>query len=143
MIVVTVFHLILNQMENCHHDHISFNLKGIGNLFFWMIAAVMLTQITNSDKWQNRTNRRSESFSFHYSKWIDNFSNANSAAKKNFYFPLLKKYNGNCTLKSSDHHSGRRPLSQKDRQRVADNRVGYFSVSGKPLSSCTRELIFR
>ena len=43
MIVVTVLLLILNQMEfhlvqnrkgNCHHDHISFNMKGNGNLVF-------------------------------------------------------------------------------------------------------------
>jgi len=41
MIVVTVFLSILNQMElhlvqnrkeNCHHDHIPFNLKGNGNI---------------------------------------------------------------------------------------------------------------
>ena len=43
MIVVTVFHSILNQMEfhlvqnlkeNRHHDHISFNVKGIGSIVF-------------------------------------------------------------------------------------------------------------
>ena len=42
-IVVTVFHSTLNQMEihlvqnrkeNCHHDHIRFNLKGNGMLLF-------------------------------------------------------------------------------------------------------------
>jgi len=42
-IVGTVFHSILNQMEyhlvqnrkeNCHHDHIPFNVKGNGNIFF-------------------------------------------------------------------------------------------------------------
>ena len=41
IIVVTVFLLILNQMEfhlvqnrkeNCHHDHIPFNVKGNGNV---------------------------------------------------------------------------------------------------------------
>ena len=41
MIVVTVFLSILNQMnfhllqnrkENCHHDHIPFNVKGNGNI---------------------------------------------------------------------------------------------------------------
>ena len=43
MIVVTVFFSILNQMdfhlvqnrkENCHHDHIPFNVKGNGNIVF-------------------------------------------------------------------------------------------------------------
>ena len=43
MIVGTVFLSILNQMEfylvqnlkeNCHHDHIPFNLKGKGNVVF-------------------------------------------------------------------------------------------------------------
>ena len=43
MIVVTVFLSILNQMEvhlvqnrkeNCHHDHIPFNMKGNGNIVF-------------------------------------------------------------------------------------------------------------
>ena len=41
MIMMTVFLLILNQMEfhlvqngkeNCNHDHIPFNLNGIGNI---------------------------------------------------------------------------------------------------------------
>ena len=26
------FHLVLNRKENCHHDHIPFNGKGIGNI---------------------------------------------------------------------------------------------------------------
>ena len=43
MVVMTVFHSILNQMkfhliqnrkENCHHDHIPFNMKGNGNIVF-------------------------------------------------------------------------------------------------------------
>ena len=43
MVVVTVFRSILNQMkfhlvqnrqEYCHHDHIPFNVKGIGNIVF-------------------------------------------------------------------------------------------------------------
>ena len=47
MIMVTVFLSILNQMnfhlvqnrkENCHHDHISFNLKGNGNIVFSVCA---------------------------------------------------------------------------------------------------------
>ena len=42
MIVVTVFpliespmefRLVHNQNENYHHNHITFNLKGIGNMF--------------------------------------------------------------------------------------------------------------
>ena len=42
-IMVTVFHWILNQMEfhlvqnrkeKCHHDHIPFNVKGIGSIVF-------------------------------------------------------------------------------------------------------------
>ena len=28
------FHLVQNRKENCHHDHIPFNLKGIGNMVF-------------------------------------------------------------------------------------------------------------
>ena len=28
------FHLVQNRMENCHHDHIPFNLKGNGNIVF-------------------------------------------------------------------------------------------------------------
>ena len=43
MIMVTVFLSMLNQMEfnlvqnrkeNCHHDHIPFNVKGNGNIVF-------------------------------------------------------------------------------------------------------------
>ena len=43
MIMVTVFlsisnqlefHLVQNQKENCHHDHIRFNVKGNGNIVF-------------------------------------------------------------------------------------------------------------
>ena len=26
------FHLVQNRKENCHHDHIPFNVKGIGNI---------------------------------------------------------------------------------------------------------------
>ena len=42
MIVVTIFisilnrmdlHLVQNRKENCHHDHILFNVKGNGNSF--------------------------------------------------------------------------------------------------------------
>ena len=28
------FHLLQNRRENCHHDHIPFNLKGNGNIVF-------------------------------------------------------------------------------------------------------------
>ena len=43
MVVVTVFlsiltqmefHLVQNRKENCHHDHIPFNLKGNRNIVF-------------------------------------------------------------------------------------------------------------
>ena len=43
MILVTVtlailnqmdFNLVQNQLENCHHDHIPFNVKGSGNIVF-------------------------------------------------------------------------------------------------------------
>ena len=43
MIAVTVFisilnqmefHLVKDRMENCHHDHIPFNVKGIGDIVF-------------------------------------------------------------------------------------------------------------
>ena len=27
-------HLVQNQEENCHHDHIPFNVKGNGNIVF-------------------------------------------------------------------------------------------------------------
>ena len=26
------FHLVQNRQGNCHHDHIPFNVKGIGNI---------------------------------------------------------------------------------------------------------------
>ena len=28
------FHLVQNRKENCHYDHILFNMKGIGNIVF-------------------------------------------------------------------------------------------------------------
>ena len=28
------FHLVQNQIENCHNDHIPFDLKGNGNIVF-------------------------------------------------------------------------------------------------------------
>ena len=27
-------HFVQNRKENCHHDHIPFNVKGIGNIVF-------------------------------------------------------------------------------------------------------------
>ena len=51
MIVVTVFIVILNQMElhlvqnrneNCHHNHIPFNVTGNGNLAFSVYATCFL-----------------------------------------------------------------------------------------------------
>ena len=58
MIVVTVFLLILNQMgfhmvqnrkENCHYDHIPFNVKGNGNIVFSFIR--------NSAEWAGQENK--------------------------------------------------------------------------------------
>ena len=52
MIVGTVFLLILNQMEihlvqnrmeNCHHEHISFNMKG--NIVFSMNLTASIVQV--------------------------------------------------------------------------------------------------
>ena len=57
MIVVTVFLSILNQMEiqlvqnrkeNCHHDHIPFNLKGKEML----VSSVQLSTLTHLVRWQ-------------------------------------------------------------------------------------------
>ena len=51
MTVVTVFlsilkqikfHLVQNLKENCHHDHIPFNVKGIGNTVFSVRANTLL-----------------------------------------------------------------------------------------------------
>ena len=28
------FHMVQNRKENCHHDHIPFNVKGNGNIVF-------------------------------------------------------------------------------------------------------------
>ena len=33
------FHLVQNQMENYPHDHIPFNVKGIGNIVFSVRAS--------------------------------------------------------------------------------------------------------
>ena len=52
MIVETVFLSILNQIEfhldqnrkeNCHHDHIPFNMKGNGNLVFSVCRSAIFT----------------------------------------------------------------------------------------------------
>ena len=54
MIIVTVFHSILNQMEfhlvqnrkeNCHHDHILFNVKGNGNKVFSVQRDIDMQQL--------------------------------------------------------------------------------------------------
>ena len=37
------FHLVQNRKENCHHDDIPFNLKGIGNIVrFLSVEAICL-----------------------------------------------------------------------------------------------------
>ena len=36
------FHLVQNRKENCHYDHILFNLKGNGNIIFSVYAAVIV-----------------------------------------------------------------------------------------------------
>ena len=33
------FHLVQNRKENCHHDHIPFNVKGNGNIAFSVYCA--------------------------------------------------------------------------------------------------------
>ena len=33
------FHLVKNRKENCHHDHIPFNVKGNGNIVFSVYAS--------------------------------------------------------------------------------------------------------
>ena len=38
------FHLVQNRKENCHHDHIPFNVKGNGNIVF-SVNAYNLTKI--------------------------------------------------------------------------------------------------
>ena len=51
MIVVTVylsflnqmdFHLVQNWKENCHHDHIPFNMKGNGNIYFFQCVHLII-----------------------------------------------------------------------------------------------------
>ena len=41
------FHLVQNRMENCHHDHIPFNLKGNGNIVFSVQKQRSITVHTN------------------------------------------------------------------------------------------------
>ena len=38
------FHLVQNRKENCHHDHIPVNVKGVGNIVFsvWQLIAVFI-----------------------------------------------------------------------------------------------------
>ena len=33
-----VFNLVQNRKENCHHDHIPFNVKGIGNICCLLVS---------------------------------------------------------------------------------------------------------
>ena len=58
MIMVTVFYSILNQMEfyfvknrkeNCHHDHITFNVKGNRNIVF-SVYDVNIYYIMSADR---------------------------------------------------------------------------------------------
>ena len=44
------FHLVQNWKENCHHDHIPFNVKGNGNIVFsvWCAWLVCLTTIAEN-----------------------------------------------------------------------------------------------
>ena len=60
MIVVTVFHSILNQMEfylvqnrmeNCRHDHIPFNVKGNEIIVFSVYAPNIYIYIQSSVKY--------------------------------------------------------------------------------------------
>ena len=46
------FHLVHNQKENCHHDHIPINLKGNENIFFWVSG---LIKKNNNKQGKNRT----------------------------------------------------------------------------------------
>ena len=34
------FHLVQNRKENCHHDHIAFNMKGKGSIVFSVQATL-------------------------------------------------------------------------------------------------------
>ena len=62
MIVVTVFLSILNQLElhlaknrkeNCHHDHISFNVKGNGNIVLsvWNVSHDVWVVLLRGPEW--------------------------------------------------------------------------------------------
>ena len=68
MIVVTAFlsilnqrefHLVQNRKENCHHDHIPFNVKGIGSIVF----SVQNSWGAGASYSQTETSRRGFSFS--------------------------------------------------------------------------------
>ena len=38
------FHLVQNRKENCHHDHIPFNVKGNGNIVFSVLSRALFKQ---------------------------------------------------------------------------------------------------
>ena len=45
------FHLVQNREENCHHDHIPFNVKGNGIVVFSVqrnLAEILLSRIVNT-----------------------------------------------------------------------------------------------
>ena len=42
------FHLVSNRKENCHHDHIPFSLKGIGNRVFSVFILDIIRAIRDS-----------------------------------------------------------------------------------------------
>ena len=49
------FHSVQNRKENCHHDHIPFNLKGYGNIIFsvFYTSFRLRTDILHMEKWAN------------------------------------------------------------------------------------------
>jgi len=46
------FHLVQNRKENCHHDHIPFNVKGKGNIVFSIDKERGKIGVLNSASWQ-------------------------------------------------------------------------------------------
>ena len=45
------FHLVQNQKESCHHDHIPFNVKGNGNRVFSVYGQGFVPQKGIRDGW--------------------------------------------------------------------------------------------
>ena len=39
------FHLVQNRKENCHHDHIPFNVKGNGSIVFSAVWGLIMAEI--------------------------------------------------------------------------------------------------